>query len=126
MGRNSEWDSLCDKCGLCCLEKLEDSDTGQIEITSVACRFLNILDCSCIVYEERFEIEPDCLKLNPKNIGDFKWLPETCAYRRIFEGKGLDWWHYLISGNPETIHEAGISVRDRALNTEYHSLDDYL
>ncbi len=122
---DSEWDLLCDKCGLCCLEKVEDSDTGQIKTTPVACRFLDAFDCSCIIYEERFEVEPDCLKLNYQNIGDFKWLPETCAYRRIFEGRRLEWWHHLISGNPETIHEAGISVRGRALPYGYHPLEDY-
>ena len=110
-----EWDMLCDKCGICCLEKIEDPETGHIKKTPIACRFLDTTNCTCIIYEERLEVEPDCLKMNPRNIMDFTWLPKTCAYRRIYEGEGLEWWHPLISGNPETVHEAGISMRGRAL-----------
>jgi uncharacterized protein len=119
-----EWDLLCDKCGKCCLEKTEDSNTGQIRISQIACRFLDTINCSCIIYEERLETEPDCLKLDPHNIKDFTWLPQTCAYRRIYEGKSLEWWHHLISENTETVHEAGISVRGKVLPYGYHPSED--
>lgn len=122
---DQEWDLLCDNCGLCCLEKIQNPDTGRIKITPVACRFLDTVNCTCIIYEERLEVEPDCLKMNPQNIKDFTWLPKTCAYRRVYEGKGLEWWHPLISGNPETVHEAGISVRGKALPFGYHLPEDY-
>ncbi|MFC1494409.1 YcgN family cysteine cluster protein [Thermodesulfobacteriota bacterium] len=114
-----EWDLLCDNCGRCCLEKIEDPDTGRIKMMPIACRFLDTFNCSCIIYENRLEIEPDCLRIYPQNIMDFTWLPETCAYRRIYEGKGLEWWHHLISGDPETVHEAEISVRGKALPYGY-------
>lgn len=123
---DQEWDLLCDNCGICCLEKIENSETGKIEVTPIPCRFLDSSNCRCIIYEERLEVEPECLKLDPQNITDFDWLPETCAYRRIYEGKGLEWWHHLISGDPETVHEAGISVRGRVLPYGCRSLEDYL
>jgi len=117
---NPEWDLLCDNCGLCCLEKIEHPGTGQINVTPMACRFLDTFDCSCIIYEERFTIEPDCIKINPQNVNDFSWLPKTCAYRRVYEGKSLESWHPLISGDPKTVHEAGISVRGKALPYGYY------
>lgn len=122
---DQEWTLLCDNCGKCCLEKIEDSETGKIKVTPIPCRFLDTFNCSCIIYEERLEVEPDCLKLDPQGIMDIDWLPETCAYRRIYEGKCLEWWHHLVSGDPETVHEAGISVRGRALPYGNHSLEDY-
>lgn len=122
----SEWDSLCDKCGNCCLEKIEDSNTGRIEVTKIACRFLDIYNCRCIIYEERLSTEPDCIKLKPKNIKDLHWLPQTCAYRRIYEGKKLESWHPLISGDPEAVHQAGISVRGRALPYGYYPFEEDL
>ena len=111
---DNEWDLLCDNCGKCCLEKTEDPQTGKIEVTPIACRFLNINDCTCIIYGERFSVEPDCLKITPENIPDFTWLPKSCAYRRISEGLDLEWWHPLVSGDPESVHRAGIPVRGRA------------
>lgn len=116
---DEEWDLLCDRCGRCCLEKTEDPQTGKIEVIPIACRFLNINDCTCIIYEERFSVEPNCLKITPKNISDFKWLPETCAYRRISEGHDLKWWHPLVSGGSESVHNAGISVRGRVMPYGY-------
>ena len=116
---NHEWDMLCDNCGQCCMEKVEDPETGCIKKTAIACRFLDINNCSCIIYEDRLEVEPDCLKMSPQNIKDFTWLPKTCAYRRIYEGRHLEWWHPLISGDPDTVHEAGISVRGRAVPFGY-------
>ena len=116
---SSEWELLCDNCGKCCLEKTEDPQTGKIEFTPIACRFLNINNCACIIYEERLAVEPDCLKITPENIPDFKWLPKSCAYRRIAEGYDLEWWHPLVSGDTESVHRAGISVRDRVFPYGY-------
>ena len=119
-----EWDMLCDNCGICCLEKIEDPETGRIKKTLISCKFLDTINCTCFIYDERLEIEPDCLKMNPQNIMDFTWLPKTCAYRRIYEGKGLEWWHHLISGSYETVHEAGISVRGRVVPYGYTFEED--
>ena len=115
----SEWELLCDNCGKCCLEKTEDPQTGKIEVIPIACRFLNINNCTCIIYEERFSVEPDCLKITPENVPDFKWLPQSCAYRRISEGHDLELWHPLVSGDPESVQRAGISVCGRVLPYGY-------
>lgn len=113
-----EWESLCDGCGQCCLLKLEDEDTGDIATTRVACRLLDIGACSCSAYERRSDFVPDCVKLTPQTVGDIAWLPDTCAYRLVAEGRDLYWWHPLISGSPETVHEAGISVRSTAIGED--------
>jgi uncharacterized cysteine cluster protein YcgN (CxxCxxCC family) len=110
-----EWESLCDGCGRCCLEKLRDMDTGTLHFTNVACRQLDLRNCRCKDYEHRKELVPDCVQLTPRNIRRFDWLPETCAYRLVAEGKDLAWWHPLVSGDPKTVHQAGISVRRRAI-----------
>lgn len=112
---DDEWELLCDNCGKCCLEKTEDTQTGKIEVTPISCRFLDTEHCTCIIYEERFAVEPDCLKVRPDNISEFKWLPGSCAYRRLYEGRDLEWWHHLVSGDPDSVHRAGISVRGRVL-----------
>ncbi|MFC1532739.1 YcgN family cysteine cluster protein [Thermodesulfobacteriota bacterium] len=119
-----EWESLCDGCGVCCLEKIEDKDAGKIEITSVSCQFLDTSNCRCIVYEGRLLADPDCIRLTPKNIYWITWLPKTCAYRCVTEGKELEWWHPLVSGDPNTVHEAGISVRDKVVPGRYVSPED--
>ncbi len=107
----AEWDSLCDGCGQCCLNKIEDEDTGRIYLTRLACSLLDLGSCRCKDYENRFARMPDCLSVDLKAVKRLKWLPESCAYRRINEGRGLAWWHPLVSGDPDTVHQAGVSVR---------------
>lgn len=107
----AEWDSVCDGCGQCCLNKIEDEDTGKIFLTRLACSLLDLGTCRCKDYEHRFARMPDCLSIDMKAVRKLKWLPESCAYRRLDEGRGLAWWHPLISGDPETVHQAGVSVR---------------
>ena len=111
-----EWESLCDGCGLCCLHKLEDADTGHISYTNVACRLLDTTSCRCKNYKIRKKLVPDCVVLTPEQVSEFHWLPTTCAYRMVSEGKDLFSWHPLISGSPTTVHEAGISVQGRAVS----------
>ena len=107
-----EWEALCDGCGKCCLNKLEDADTAEIEFTRIACRLLDGETCRCAHYDIRKQFVPDCVVLTPSNIADIAyWMPRTCAYRLIFEGKPLYDWHPLVSGTPESVHEAGQSVR---------------
>lgn len=110
----AEWDSLCDGCGQCCLNKIEDEDTGKIFLTRLACSLLDIGSCRCKDYENRFARMPDCLSIDMKAVKKLRWLPESCAYRRLHEGRGLAWWHPLVSGDPESVHQAGVSVRSWA------------
>jgi len=107
-----EWEALCDGCGKCCLNKLEDEETGEVVFTRVACRLLDDETCRCAHYEVRKQIVPECVVLTPKNLGEIAYfMPATCAYRLLHEGKPLYDWHPLISGDPESVHEAGQSVR---------------
>lgn len=110
-----EWEALCDGCGRCCLIKLEDEDSGEIFNSDVRCRLLDSESCKCIDYANRKKKVPDCIKLTPENVRKITWIPVTCAYKRLAEGKGLAWWHPLISGDPETVVEAGVSVRNRTV-----------
>ena len=112
----AEWESLCDGCGRCCLNKLEDEETGEIHYTDVACRLLDLDTCRCTSYEDRQRFVPDCRRLTPQNVGTIPWLPQTCAYRVLAEGKDLEWWHPLVSGDPNTVIEAGISVKGRIVS----------
>lgn len=109
----NEWESLCDGCGRCCLHKLEDEDTNEIHFTDVACHYLDEETCACPHYEDRQTYVPDCLTIKPDWGKKFNWLPSTCAYRLLYEGKDLFSWHPLVSGDKNSVHLAGISVRGR-------------
>ena len=112
----AQWESLCDSCGRCCLQKFIKPTTGKIYYTWVACYLLDIETCRCSEYDLRHTLTSDCLELSAADIPKLRWLPRTCAYRLISEGKPLPPWHPLISGDPETVHEAGISVRNKAVS----------
>jgi uncharacterized cysteine cluster protein YcgN (CxxCxxCC family) len=114
----AEWESLCDGCARCCLVKLEEEESGEIHFTDVACTFLDAGTCRCREYADRDKRMPDCVRLTPEVVPALAWLPPTCAYRLVAEGEDLPWWHPLVSGDPRTVHEAGISVRDRVSGPE--------
>ena len=112
-----EWEALCDNCGKCCLNKLEDEETGEVALTRVACKLLDDETCLCSQYPIRHQFVPECIILNPKTIRDnLYWLPQTCAYRLVYEQKPLFHWHPLISGDPKTVHAAGISMQFRTIS----------
>lgn len=120
-----EWESLCDGCARCCLNKLEDWDTGEIAWTNVACRLLDGETCRCRDYPNRQAQVPDCIGLTPETVRQLSWLPPTCGYRLIDEGRDLYWWHPLVSDDPQTVHEAGISVRGRTVREEDVAVEDF-
>jgi uncharacterized cysteine cluster protein YcgN (CxxCxxCC family) len=111
-----EWESLCDGCGLCCLIRFEDEETGEVIPTRVACKLLDAHLCRCADYANRKAHVPDCIKLTPYNIEALEWMPRSCAYRRLYEGKPLPQWHPLITGDPESVHRAGVSVRGQTIS----------
>jgi uncharacterized protein len=123
---DSEWESLCDGCGRCCLNKLEDEDSGRIYFTHVGCRLLDAQACRCTDYGNRSAQVPDCVRLTPENVREIAWLPPTCGYRLRAEGRDLYWWHPLVSGDPETVHQAGVSVRGRVQASEENVPDNEL
>jgi len=114
----AQWEALCDGCGLCCLHKVEDDVTGEVFYTDVACRHLDRHACRCTCYAERTTVDGGCVALTPEGAVRWSWLPATCAYRLVAEGRPLEWWHPLISGDPDTVHEAGISLRGHTLTEE--------
>ena len=123
----AEWESLCDGCGRCCLHKLRDEETERVAFTEVACRLLDARSCRCRDYRNRRAHVPDCVKLTPKRVAAIDWLPPTCAYRLVAEGKDLEWWHPLVSGDPESVHRAGVSVRGRVVpEREAGPLEDHV
>jgi len=127
---NSEWESLCDGCGRCCLNKLEEEGTDRTFYTDVGCRLLNDKTCRCRDYEKRLERVEDCVQLTPESLKTITWLPPSCAYVLLAEGKDLYWWHPLVSGDPDTVHAARVSVRGRVRASETHlsadMLEDYI
>jgi uncharacterized protein len=110
----AEWESLCDGCGKCCLHKLEDEDTGRVHLTVIACRLLDIESCRCSHYEDRLRHVPACVRIAPHTVNELT-LPSTCAYRLVAEGRPLESWHPLISGDPASVHAAGVSVQGWAV-----------
>ncbi|WP_284124427.1 YcgN family cysteine cluster protein [Parerythrobacter aestuarii] len=124
-----EWEALCDGCGRCCLHKIEDADTGEIEDTNVACKLLDIATARCTDYPNRKTFVPDCLRLTLKIVEDVTWLPDSCAYRRRADGRALPEWHYLMSGDPDAVHREGAGVAGRVVSEtragplEHHIVD---
>ena len=125
----NEWESLCDKCGKCCVIKLEDFDTQEVHYTNVSCKLLCEKSASCKDYKNRKSIVSDCIILSPDNLNDLKWMPETCAYKLLNEGKELPYWHPLLSGNDKEIVNSGNSVKNRVTNEnkiKIKDLPDYI
>jgi len=121
---SEEWEALCDGCGICCMYKIEDEDTGEILLTNVACRFLDPEGITCRLYNTRFSAMPTCIKLTPSKVETLDWLPDSCAYRLVLQGKPLPDWHPLVSGNPDSVHQAGVSVRNKTISESDIDMDD--
>ena len=113
-----EWESLCDGCGRCCLVKFEDEDTDKVHFTDISCKLFDAGSCRCGDYKNRRRKVPDCVKMTPAEARTLPWLPPTCGYRLLAEGRPLMWWHPLVSGSPDTVHEAGVSVRGKVAASE--------
>ena len=119
-----EWDSLCDGCGKCCLSKLEDEDNGDVYYTKLACEFLDVATCRCQDYDNRLNIQPECMQVNLSMLDNPYWLPTTCAYRLLAEKQPLPDWHPLITGNPKSVHNANISISSFAIHLEKDQMDN--
>jgi uncharacterized cysteine cluster protein YcgN (CxxCxxCC family) len=128
----AEWEALCDGCGKCCIHKLEDEETGELFPTNVACRLLDRRSGRCSDYKHRKALVPECVRLTPEKLDGIDWLPSTCAYLLLHQGKPLPEWHPLVTGDPESVHTAGISVRgwtvseDDAGDLEHHLVERQL
>ena len=125
----AQWESLCDGCGRCCLEKLENRKTGRVFYTWVSCYLLDTKSCQCTDYAHRRQLMPNCIRLTPDNIKRIKWLPKTCAYRILANRGSLEWWHPLVSGDPKTVHHAGVSVQNLAISeatVDPNQLEDFI
>jgi uncharacterized cysteine cluster protein YcgN (CxxCxxCC family) len=122
----SEWESLCDSCGKCCCIRLEDDVTGDIYITDVACKLFDPATCRCTDYPNRSKKVPDCVTLTKDNVDQLHWMPQTCAYRLVSEGKDLPEYHHLVSGSRDTIHEVGMSVQDAVTSEELVTEDEQI
>lgn len=120
-----QWESLCDGCALCCLHKLEDEDSGDVYYTDIHCRYMDKNNCQCTVYQERQTYVPHCVWLTPEQASEFHWLPETCAYRLVAEGKPLKEWHPLISGDPESVHYSDVSLRGKGVADNLVNEEDW-
>lgn len=121
----AEWESLCDGCGKCCLHKLQEEDTDDVYYTKIACRFLDHDNCRCQDYDRRQELVPGCVTLTPDSLAEHWWLPDTCAYRLLTEGLPLFDWHPLVSGDPDSVHKAGMSVKGKVLAEGSVPEEDY-
>ena len=122
-----QWESLCDGCGQCCLHKLEDEDTGELAFTSVCCDLIDLDTCRCTRYSERCTLVPECLDLKQHDFAEYNWLPATCAYRLLTDDKPLPEWHPLITGNPESVKQAGASISSYATKeSQVDDLEDYI
>jgi uncharacterized cysteine cluster protein YcgN (CxxCxxCC family) len=129
---SAQWESLCDGCGKCCVVLLQDEDDEKVYRTNVACKLLDLKSVRCSDYANRHARVPTCVRLSPDNIGDLHWMPDTCAYRLLHEGKPLPDWHPLRTGDPASVERAGISVRGRLISEtdvadedlEDHIVDD--
>lgn len=124
-----EFESLCDGCGKCCLHKLENEDNGDVFYTKVACRFLDHDNCKCQTYNNRQQEVAECVVLTPETVKETYWLPETCAYRLVDEGIPLFDWHPLVSGDPDSVHKAGMSVAGQVVHentVDLNDIEDYV
>lgn len=125
----AQWESLCDGCARCCLVKLEDIDTGALAFTDISCKLLDAKTCRCTDYDNRSQRVADCIAIKPAEIGRLQWMPPTCAYRLLDEGRDLFWWHPLVSGDKQSVHRAGISVAGRHIcetQVPEASLEDHI
>ena len=123
----SEWESLCDNCGKCCLHKLEDEDSGTVYYTSVVCDLIDLDSCRCTRYSERCTLVPDCLDLKQHDFSEYTWLPATCAYKLLANGEPLPEWHPLISGTPDSVKQAGVSISSYAMKeSDINELQEHI